>query len=184
MESGYRGTGIRAIRNGDGNQDLGVRGLGSGDPGTGIRVSGVSGDCVKFEAVGIEIWVSGFGDWNPWTGTWVSWDLGGLGSGDFGRGSETRSLTHSSNLRGLGLGSGHLGTGSGHPGTGIWGSGIWKSRGSGAGMSGSGDWERLGGQILDTFVKSEAWGGSPGAEGIGVRGGFPGLLGPPKVLST
>ena len=26
----------------------------------------------------------------------------------------------------------------------------------------------LGGQILDTFVKSEAWGGGPGAEGIGV----------------
>ena len=30
--------------------------------------------------------------------------------------------------------------------------------------------EGLGGQILDTFVKSEAWGGGPGAEGIGVLG--------------
>ena len=40
----------------------------------------------------------------------------------------------------------------------------------------------LGGQILDTFVKSEAWG--PGAEVTGVRGGYPLLLGPPKVLST
>ena len=29
----------------------------------------------------------------------------------------------------------------------------------------------LGGQILDTFVKSEAWGGGPGAEVTGVRGG-------------
>ena len=28
--------------------------------------------------------------------------------------------------------------------------------------------EGLGGQILDTFVKSEAWGGGPGAEGTGV----------------
>ena len=39
--------------------------------------------------------------------------------------------------------------------------------------------EGLGGQILDTFVKSEAWGRGPGAEGIGVRGGFPLLLGSP-----
>jgi hypothetical protein len=39
----------------------------------------------------------------------------------------------------------------------------------------------LGGQILDTFVKSEA---CPGAEGTGVFYAFPGLLGPPKVLST
>ena len=31
--------------------------------------------------------------------------------------------------------------------------------------------EGLGGQILDTFVKSEGWGGGPGAEGIGVRCG-------------
>ena len=42
----------------------------------------------------------------------------------------------------------------------------------------------LGGQLLDTFVKSEAWGGGPGAEGTGVRGGFVMLLAPPKVLST
>ena len=31
--------------------------------------------------------------------------------------------------------------------------------------------EGLGGQILDTFVKSEGWGGGPGAEGTGVRYG-------------
>ena len=37
----------------------------------------------------------------------------------------------------------------------------------------------LGGQILDTFVKSEAWGGSPGAEVTGVLYAFPGLLGSP-----
>ena len=37
----------------------------------------------------------------------------------------------------------------------------------------------LGGQILDTFVKSEAWGGGPGAEGTGVLEAFPGLLGSP-----
>ena len=30
--------------------------------------------------------------------------------------------------------------------------------------------EGLGGQILDTFVKSEGWGGGPGAEGTGVLG--------------
>ena len=39
--------------------------------------------------------------------------------------------------------------------------------------------EGLGGQILDTFVKSEAWGGGPGAEVTGVLYAFPGLLGPP-----
>ena len=44
--------------------------------------------------------------------------------------------------------------------------------------------EGLGGQILDTFVKSEAWGGGPGAEGIGMFYGFLSVLGPPKVLST
>ena len=38
--------------------------------------------------------------------------------------------------------------------------------------------EELGGQILDTFVKSEAWGGGPGAEGTGVRYGLRLLLGP------
>ena len=42
--------------------------------------------------------------------------------------------------------------------------------------------EGLGGQILDTFVKSEGWG--PGAEGTGVFYGFLPVLGPPKVLST
>ena len=42
--------------------------------------------------------------------------------------------------------------------------------------------EGLGGQILDTFVKSEAWGGGPGAEGIGVAYGFVPVLGPPKYL--
>ena len=30
-------------------------------------------------------------------------------------------------------------------------------------------WRELRGQILDTFVKSEGWGGGPGAEGTGVR---------------
>ena len=75
MESGYRRTGIREIRDGDGNH-----------PGTGIWVSEVSGDWdletgkargqildtyIKFEGLGIEIRVSGFGDWNPWTRTWV-----------------------------------------------------------------------------------------------------------------
>ena len=44
--------------------------------------------------------------------------------------------------------------------------------------------EGLGGQILDTFVKSEAWGRGPGAEGTRVRYGFVPVLGPPKVLST
>ena len=125
------GTGTRIWVSGD--WDLGIPGPGSGCqrfPGTGIwGLGGLGGQIldtyIQFEGLGIEIRVSGFGDWNPWTGTWVSWDLGGLGSGDYGRGSEARSLTHSSNLRGLGLGSGHLGTGSGHPGTGIWGSGDW-----------------------------------------------------------
>ena len=111
------GTGTRIWVSGD--WDLGIPGPGSGCqrfPGTGIwglgRLGGQILDTyIQFEGLGIEIRVSGFGDWNPWTGTWVSWDLGGLGSGDYGRGSEARSLTHSSNLMGLGLGSGHLGTG-------------------------------------------------------------------------
>ena len=42
-------------------------------------------------------------------------------------------------------------------------------------MSGSGDWERLGGQILDTFVESEASGNwEPGIRGMG--SGCPGGL--------
>ena len=67
MESGYRRTGIREIRDGDGNQDLGVWGLGSGDPGTGIRVSGVSGD-----------WDLGIGGQilGVMHGIWGVWDLG------------------------------------------------------------------------------------------------------------
>ena len=93
MESGYRGTGIWEIQDGDGNQDLGVWGLGSEDPGTGIRVSGVSGDWdlgiggqildthIKFEGVGIEIWVSGVRGLGSGSGC-HAWDLGGLGSGD------------------------------------------------------------------------------------------------------
>ena len=54
--------------------------------------------------------------------------------------------------------------------------------------------EGLGGQILDTFVKSEAWGGGPGAEGTGVGedyrrdSGSPGGVGggnlDPQILRT
>ena len=119
MESGYRGTGIREIQDGDGNQDLGVRGLGSGDPGTGIRVSGVSGDWdlgiggqildthIKFEGVGIEIWVSGVRGLGSGSGC-HAWDLGGLGSGDC-------MVIQSSNLRDLGIQDWDPG----YPGTGI-----------------------------------------------------------------
>ena len=32
-------------------------------------------------------------------------------------------------------------------------------------------WRELRGQILDTFIKSEGWGGGPGAEVTGVLGG-------------
>ena len=38
--------------------------------------------------------------------------------------------------------------------------------------------EGLGGQIFDTFVKSEGWGGGPGAEGTGVGDGEGAHLGP------
>ena len=41
-----------------------------------------------------------------------------------------------------------------------------------------GDWERPGGQILDTFIKSGSWGGGPGAEGIGGLYGDTVRLGP------
>ncbi|MEC8149842.1 MAG: hypothetical protein VX092_06360, partial [SAR324 cluster bacterium] len=85
------GTGTRIWVSGD--WDLGIPGPGSGCqrfPGTGIwglgRLGGQILDTyIQFEGLGIEIRVSGFGDWNPWTGTWVSWDLGSLGSGDYGR---------------------------------------------------------------------------------------------------
>ena len=40
----------------------------------------------------------------------------------------------------------------------------------------------LRGQILDTFIKSEGWGGGPGAEGIGVGGGIVAHLGPLEPL--
>ena len=78
------------------------------------------------------------------------------------------------------------GLGSGDPGTGIWMSGDWDL--------GIRDWDEgiwrlarrpdlpdpgyirrfwgLRGQILDTFVKYEGWGGGPGAEVIGVARGF------------
>ena len=88
MESRYRGIGIRKIQDGDGNQDLGVQGLlylgirgpGSGCqgfPGIGIWGSGRLGGqildtYIKFEGVGIEIWVSRSRDWDPLTGLWVS----------------------------------------------------------------------------------------------------------------
>ena len=41
--------------------------------------------------------------------------------------------------------------------------------------------EGLGGQILDTFVKSEGWGGGPGAEGTGVAYAAVLGLGPPDL---
>ena len=44
--------------------------------------------------------------------------------------------------------------------------------------------EGVGGQIIDTFVKSEGWGGGLGAEGTGVGGDYRRDSAPPKVLST
>ena len=91
MESGYRGTGIWEIQDGDGNQDLGVQGLlylgirgpGSGCqgfPGTGIwglgRLGGQILDTyINLRGLGLRSRYLESGDWDPWTGIWVSWDF-------------------------------------------------------------------------------------------------------------
>ena len=106
------GTGTRIWVSGD--WDLGIPGPGSGCqrfPGTGIwglgRLGGQILDTnIQFEGLGIEIRVSGFGDWNPWTGTWVSWDLGGLGSGDYDRGSESGGQISNTFIKSDGIGTG------------------------------------------------------------------------------
>ena len=84
-------------------------------------MSGVSGDRdlgiggqildthIKFEGVGIEIWVSGVRGLGSGSGC-HAWDLGGLGSGDC-------MVIQSSNLRDLGIQDWDPG----YPGTGIWG---------------------------------------------------------------
>ena len=54
---------------------------------------------------------------------------------------------------------------------------IWKDLEGSGGQSEA--LERLGGQILDTFVKSEGWGGGLGAEVTGGAYGFLEGLAPP-----